>query len=230
MNHCLQLLPLVIAFCNPTSCGIGATDCRMPPQEECPPTCFPRPGYYSVFEAREDDAPTDAMKAAGIRKLFPQQKTFDYASPYGTILVLYFDVECDDLSKFLYPTITFNDPYTGVNYPLSDYAAYAKEKGVDIEKVISYDKMFSYTFQESPVMNADGTWVSGAFSGTIALAYNMSNSLHDYGGDKKLIRTAFFLRPLFEGDDRSYVYPIKYLNDTYIRTEENGSSNSSSVE
>ena len=79
-------------------------------------------------------------------------------------------------------------------------------------------------------MNADGTWVSGAFSGTIALAYNMSNSLYDYGGDKKLIRTAFFLRPLFEGDDRSYVYPINFLNDTYIRTEENGSSNSSSVE
>ena len=225
MNHCLQLLSLAIAFCNPVGCA--ATDC-VPPIYDCPPTCENLPGYYAVIGyGAEKENQTDAMKAAGVSKLIPSREVFTYASPYGTILILHFEVECNDLSKFLFPTLTFNDPYTGSGYELTKYSSLAEKKGVDFKKIVPCDKMNTYTFQKSPVMSSDGKWLPGAFSGTISLAYNMSGSLFEHRTEKELYFSVFFVRPLFEGDDRSYVYPIRDSSTAYLRTEENGDSNSS---
>ena len=195
-------LTLILASCQS---DIPVSECNESDYANLP-ACYHLSGYESVISYK--NVQTDAMKAAGINKLIPSAVYSLYESPYGNILLLNIAVECEDLSKFLFPTLTFNDPYTGSNYPLSEYASYAKEKKIDFEGELPCDKAHTYAFQSSASMNSDGEWNSGKFSGNITLAYNVSNTFFEHLNDSKLALAVFFLRPLFTGDDRSYVYPL----------------------
>jgi hypothetical protein len=195
-------LALLVSSCQP---DIPPSECNESDYANVP-ACYHLPGYRSVISYQ--NIQTEAMKTAGIRKLIPSAVYSLYESPYGNILLLNITVDCDDLSKFLFPTLTFNDSFTGSNYPLSEYASYAKTFNVNFVDEISCDKAHTYALQSAASMNVAGEWISGKFSGNITLAYNVSNTFFEHLEDNKLAQTVFFLRPLFEGDDCNYVYPL----------------------
>ena len=197
-------LALLVSSCQP---DIPPSECNESDYANVP-ACYHLPGYRSVISYQ--NIQTDAMKTAGIRKLIPSAVYSLYESPYGNILLLNITVDCDDLSKFLFPTLTFNDSFTGSNYPLSEYASYAKTLNVNFVDEISCDKAHTYALQSAASMNAEGEWISGKFSGNITLAYNVSNTFFEHLEDSKLAQIVFFLRPLFEGDDCNYVYPFAH--------------------